>query len=156
MQGMKTLFLAFITLLSACHAADDMRLFAGICSDKNWPHRYLLEERDGKVTVHVEQQMPNDNKWFSWGDWVKTTDVTQTSIRFHCPWGVIGKALQVSCLLKFDKIADGGFDATLKVESFQEDKTRKIRFTRITKDQISPAFKAQKTKEAQVAPSNGG
>jgi hypothetical protein len=147
---MMTIILALITLLTDCHAADDVRLFAGVCSDKNWPHRYLIEERSGKITVRVEQQITNDKEWFSWGDSVKTTDVTQKSIRFNCPWGVIGKALQVSFIFKFDTIADDGFDATLTEENLKEDKTHKIRFTRISEDQLSPSFKADRTKiEAQ-------
>ena len=146
---MKTAFLCLLTLLSACHAADDTRLFLGICPDNDWPHRYIIEDRAGKVTVHVEQKIPNGKEWFSWGDWVKTTEVTEKTIRFNCPWGVIGKALQVGCILEFDKIADDGFDATLTVESFQDDKIHKIRFARITEDQLSPDLKDQKAKEAQ-------
>jgi len=151
---MKSLAIALCILLAACRPSDDLRLYTGISSDQNWPHPYLIEERAGKVTIRVAQQIPNGNEWFSWGDAVKTTEVTQKSIHFNCPWGVIGKALQVDCVLNFDKIADDGFDATLTIGSFEEDKTRLMRFTRTSEDQLSPAFKAERIQEAQGVPLN--
>ena len=147
---MKSIFLAFLALLTVSHASDKVRIFAGICSDKDWPHRYIIEERDGTTTVQVEQNIPNSDNWFSWGDSVKTVEATPKSIRFSFPWGVIGKALPVDCVIKFDKIADDGFDATLTIVSFDKDNTRKIRFTKIREDQLAPSITAKiKHKEAQ-------
>lgn len=127
-------------MLTSCHAADEVRYFSGTCTDKNWPHRYIIEEKDGKATVRVEQNIPNSNNWFSWGDGVKTVESTPKSIRFGFPWGVIGKALPVDCVLKFDKIVDAGFDATLTIELFKENITRKIHFSRVSKDRLAPSI----------------
>ena len=103
------------------------------------------------MSVQVAQQNSKGAEWFSWGSAVQTTEATDTSIRFNCPWGVIGKALQVDCVLKFDKMADDGFDAVLTIESFQDDRDRQIRFTRITRDNLPATFTARETPHPEQA-----
>lgn len=138
---MKLLFMLLALSFGILDAAET-RFFKGISSDPLWPHRYTLVVRDDAVTVHVEQQMGDNGEWISWGDSVKTSKITDKTIEFNCPWGVIGKALQVGCVLKFSGIEDKGFDAVLTVESFQSDNHKSVRFSRITKAQLAPTLGA--------------
>jgi len=146
---MKLLWLIIVAFLPGCRQAVETRFFRGVSSDQNWPQGYIIEVRGEEMAVHVEQPIGNTKEWGSWGDAVKTTAVTKNSISFTFPWGVVGKALPVECVLSFDRIADEGFDASLTVESFQEDKTRKLRFSRVSREQLAPWSEAELKKRTQ-------
>ena len=141
-MGMKLLLL-FTALSFASLHAEEPKFFRGVSTDEEWPHRYIIELRGDDATVHVEQRIdPLDktSEWFSWGNEVRTHKFTKGQMTFTCPWGVIGKALSIACNLKFKEMNKEGFDAVLTIESFEEDKSRDIKFTPIDPKQLAPTM----------------
>ena len=129
----------------------------GTCTDREWPHRYIIEIQGDDATVHVEQLIDlSDDKggWFSWGKEVKTHKVEKDKISFSCPWGGLGKALTIACSFKFGKITKERFDATLTIESFKEDKLRNLRFVRVLPKDLSPTFEVLFKQEKQDTTGN--
>jgi len=135
------LWLLLFALPLACLQAGEPKFFRGTSTDSDWPHRYVIEVLEDEVAIHVEQlvdPLDDEGGWFSWGSWVKTHKVAKDKISFSCPWGVIGKALQVACTLKFEDLRKEGFEATITIDSFLEDNARHLRFTRIDQKDLAP------------------
>ena len=146
------LWLFLIAFPLACLQAEESKFFRATCDDNEWPHRYVIEIKGDEAAIHVEQlvdSLDDKGRWFSWGNEVTIHQVAKGKISFSCPWGVIGKALQVSCTLKFEDLTKEKFEATITIDSLLKDKTRKLGFIRIDQKDLAPTIEALIKQDAE-------